>query len=143
MILAAHLDHVAFLQMPPEGITELAEVYGMTPGEAMRRNLAASVEAWTMLAGDEVLAMFGVAPVSLLERTGEFWIAGSVNICRHKLSFARQCRRFLPQMMRNYSEVLGILETHRTDVVRWAQWLGVEITPRDDRTSFMSLKRSA
>jgi hypothetical protein len=142
MILPAHANHVQFLQLTPEGIAELAAVYDMTPAEALRRNLAASSEAWTMFADDEVLAMFGVAPLSILERKGEFWIAGSVNICRHKLSFARQCRRFLPQLLKNWSEVVGILEHQRADVVRWAQWMGVQITPRDMRTSFMSLKAS-
>lgn len=142
MIVPAHADHVQFLQLTPEGIVELADVYAMTPAEALRRNLAGSSEAWTMLAGDEVLAMFGVAPLSLLEGKGEFWIAGSVNICRHKLSFSRQCRRFLPQLLSHWSEVVGILEHHRADIVRWAQWMGVEITPRDARTSFMLLKAS-
>lgn len=142
MILPAHVAHVQFLHLTPDGIAELASVYAMTPAEALRRNLAASSEAWTMFADNEVLAMFGVAPVSILERKGEFWIAGSVNICRHKLSFARQCRRFLPQLLAHWSEVVGVLEHHRADVVRWAQWMGVEITPRDARTSFMSLRAS-
>jgi hypothetical protein len=96
-----------------------------------------------MFAGEAVLAMFGIAPVNLLTRTGEFWIAGSIHICRHKLSFSRQCRRFLPTMMQPWAEVVGLLEHDRADVVRWAQWLGVTLTPRDARTSFMSLKPNA
>ncbi len=139
MILPAQVQHLQFLQLPPAGIAELASVYHMTPAEALRRNLAASSEAWTMLAGSDVLALFGVAPLSVLDRSGEFWIAGSVNICRHKLSFARQCRRFLPQLLSRWAQLSAVLE-HRDDVLRWARWMGVTLSPRDARTSFMHLR---
>jgi len=139
MIIPAHESHIARLVVPEAGAAELSQVYGMTLEEAMRRNLASSAEAWTMFSGEDVLCMFGVAPLSVMERRGEFWIVGSVNICRHRIAFGRQCRRFLPQLLANWDRLDGLLEHGRPEVVKWAQWLGTKITPVDARLSAMQL----
>lgn len=143
MIVPAHITHLSLLapHVTAEGRRELEEVYGMTPREALRRNMAASSEAWTMFAGADVLCMFGVAPLSVMDRSGEFWIVSTEYICRHRLAFARMCKRFLPQVLRNWEEVRGALEHQREDVVHWARWLGAEITPLNDRLSEMRLCR--
>ncbi len=141
MIIPAHVAHLPLITagVSDIGRRELAEVYGMTPEESVRRNLAASSESWTMFAGADALAMFGVAPISLISRQGEFWIVSTTHICNHRLAFARMCRQFLPRLLRDWDEVLGVLEHNRADVVRWAEWLGVQITPRNDRLSEMRL----
>lgn len=141
MIITAHESHVGLITraLPPAGITELAEVYRMTPEEAMRRNLASSTEAWTMFCGTEALAMFGVAPLSIMERRGEFWIAGTTHICQHRIAFGRMCRKFLPTLLANWDRLDGVLEHGRPEVVKWAQWLGTKITPLDTRLSTMQL----
>lgn len=140
MIIPARSAHFPLIELTPEGARELTEVYGMSLEETLRRNLAGSTRAWTMFCGTQVLCMFGIAPLSVLEGKGEFWVVGTVNICRHRLSFARQCKRFMPQLMADYREVWGVLEHGREDVVRWARWLGVEITPRDERLSDMWIR---
>lgn len=143
MIIPAHIAHFPLVELTPEGKRELAEVYGMSLQETLRRNLAGSSQAWSMFAGNDLLCMFGVAPVSMLDATGEFWIAGTVNICRHRLSFARQCRRFLPSLMANWTEVQAVFEHGRADILRWALWMGVEVQPVNERLSRMYLHRSA
>jgi hypothetical protein len=142
-IIPARPAHVPLVEscVTAEGARELSEVYGLTPHESLRRNLAASSEAWTMFAGEDALCMFGVAPLSILESHGEFWIVGTTHICRHRLAFARSCRLFLPRLLQNWSMLSGTLEHQRQDVVRWARWLGVEITPIDARLSGMRLCR--
>lgn len=142
MIIPATKEHVVLLEVTPEGARELAEIYQMTLAETMRRNLSGSTEAWSMFAGDELLCMFGIAPVSMLDAAGEFWIAGSVNICRHRLSFARQCRRFLPTLMANWTEVQAVFEHGRADILRWAKWMGVDVHPVNERLSRLYLYRS-
>lgn len=145
MIVPATPEHLPLIAaaMPSEGVRELAEVYGQNPEETLRRNLLASTEAWTMFHDTVPLAIFGVAPLSVMEGRGEFWVIGTTHICAHRLSFARSCRKFLPRLMRDWNEVIGLLEHGRPDVVKWAAWLGTKITPVDDRMSFMSIQRSA
>lgn len=140
MIVPATFDHLSRVVVPEASRRELAEVYGMTPEAALRHNFTISVDRWAMTSTDEVLAVFGVYPLSLLNRTGEFWIVSSEAVERHRFSFARQCRSFLPTLMTNWSELRGLLEHNRCDVLRWAQWLGVKTTPRDERMSYMVLE---
>lgn len=123
------------------GRKELAEVYGMSAEECLRRNLAASTEAWAMVKGETVLCLFGVAPLSVLEGLGEFWIVSTSHICGHRFAFARACRKFRPLLLERWSELRGVVEHSREDVVTWARWLGAEILPRDTRMSFFVLKR--
>lgn len=129
--------------LTPEGLKELAEVYGMSAHECLRRNFAASTEVWAMVKGETVLCLFGVAPLSILEGVGEFWIVSTTHICSNRFAFARMCRTFLPRLMEHWGELRGLVEHSRTDVTTWARWLGVQIVPRDERMSYFMLKRSA
>lgn len=141
MIIPATTAHLSLVEpyVSAEGVRELAEVYGVTPHETLRWNLIASIEAWTMFAGDDVLCMFGVGPLSILERHGEIWMVGTTHICRHRVAFARSCRLFLPRLLQNWSMLTGVLEHQRQDIVRWAHWLGIEMVPIDSRLSSMQL----
>lgn len=129
--------------LTPEGLKELAEVYGMSAQECLRRNFAASTEAWAMVKGETVLCLFGVAPLSVLEGVGEFWIVSTTHICSNRFAFARMCRAFLPRLMERWGELRGLVEHSRIDVMTWARWLGVQVIPRDVRMSYFVLKRSA
>ena len=140
MIIPTQPEHVALVApfVSADGVRELAEIYGMSVEEGLRRNLKSST-AWTMFCGPQVLAIFGIAPVSVMEGTGEFWIVSTTHICAHRIAFARQCRRFLPKMLEGWSEVACVLEHGRKDVLDWAQWLGAKVTPINDRLSRMVL----
>lgn len=134
----AHLEAIA-CAVSKQDADELRRVYGMSVAESLRRNMAASLETWTMFAGEEALAIFGVAPVSVMERRGEFWIVATSRICRHRLAFARQCKAFLPRLLSAWDEMACVLEHERADVVRWASWLGARITPINSTLSVMQL----
>lgn len=144
MIRPATADDFARLasHLTEAGRRELAEVYGMSGEESLRRNYAASSEAWTMVKGEAVLCLFGVAPLSILEGIGEFWIVSTTHICSNRFAFARMCRKFRPQIMMRWGELRGVIE-HREDVLTWARWLGAELAPRDTRTSYFLVKRGA
>jgi hypothetical protein len=137
MIIPATQEHVAMIaaEITPEGVTELAEVYGMTPAAAAQHNFDISPRKWTMFAEGEILAMFGVYPLEA-DGVGEFWIIGTQSICRHKVAFARSCRRFMPTVKDGWRELLCVLEHGRADVLKWALWCGARVKRIDDRLSF-------
>ena len=130
--------------IPAAGVRELAEVYGMTPAQAVANNFAQSVgHRWTMWAADVPLAMFGVMPLGVLGGIGEFYITGTTHICAHRFAFARMCKRFLPELLAHWTELRGALEHDRADVVKWADWLGVKRQRISDRISLMVLSESS
>lgn len=144
MIVEARRAHIPLIaaSQTEAGRRELAEVYGFTPTDALSRNFDISPDKWTMLVGDVPLAMFGVAPISVLGGTGEIWFCGSEAICLHKVAFARMCRRFLPRLFAEWRELHCLIEHGRADVMKWALWGGASITPADERMSRVVLRRN-
>lgn len=137
---ADHIHAVA-AAVTEEGAEELRTLFHMEPEEALRLSLAGSNQAWTMFAGNATIAIFGVAPISVLERRGQFWIVGTVHICKHRFAFARTCRLFLSTLFRRYDCLENELDHRNTEVVRWAKWLGVDLIPLTEHTSYMQLWR--
>ena len=142
MIREARIEDIPLIAdaITDEGRRELAEVYGMTPLETMESNFALPGKKWTMFSGDDALAMFGATPLTVLGNVGEFWIVSTVFVCRHRIAFSRLCRRFLPTLLAEHTELRGCLEHGRADVVKWAKWCGVKITPATERMSLMTLR---
>lgn len=142
MIVPTQSTHLPLIAaaVSQAGTQELAEVYGMTVHESLRRNVAASLESWTMFSQGDALCLFGIAPVSVMHKQGEFWIVSTTHIARHRFAFARLCKTFLPLLLSSWEEVSCVLEHQRSDVLRWALWLGAKVTPIDQRLSLMRLE---
>lgn len=124
------------------GMYELAEVYGYEPVQALERNLSLSSQSWTIEAGGEVLAMLGVAPVTILGDIGELWCVGAKAICRHRIAFARASQAFLRLAFARWSEIRCLIEYGNEDVSDWVRWLGGEVSPVNDRMGLLVLRRS-
>lgn len=122
--------------IPAAGVRELAEVYGMSPAQAVANNFARSAgHRWTMWAAGVPLAMFGAMPIGVLGGIGEFYIVGTTHICAHRVAFALMCRRALPELLAHWKELRAVFEHDREDVATWVRWFKVKTQRIDDRLS--------
>lgn len=144
-LIPATAEHIKPIveAMAQRDVTELRELFNQEPEETIRRGLAGSTSAWTMVGKDGPVVMFGVAPQCLFDSAGFFWIVATTRICSQRLAFAKATKRFLPVVFRDYVRLENILDHRHTDVVRWAEWLGAKLTKISENSSKMVLERSA
>ena len=142
MIVAATQEHADLVAdaLTEVGARELAEVYGMSPREAARHNLAISVSSWTLFVCGKPLLMFGVHCLSEAEKVGELWTLGTRHICAHRVAFARACARFLPEVRAGWRELRAAVETSNADVMKWTQWCGAKTSPMNERLTLVTLE---
>lgn len=142
-LVEATEDHVESLlaDLPQRSVTELADLFDSSPRDALTRAIASSTQAWTLAGKVGPVAMFGVAPVSVLEGSGVIWFMASGRICHERLAFAKATKRFLRVIFEHYATLQNIIDHRHADVVRWAQWLGAELAPVDANTSRITLRR--
>ena len=125
----ARAEHIPVLvaSIRPAARDQIAAVEGLGPAEVLRRNLAASDRAWIGWIDDDVAAIFGVVPASLLSDTGAPWMIGGLGIDRHPLAFLRRSRAVIDEMQRGYDLLRGYVRSGHQRALAWARWLGFEV----------------
>jgi hypothetical protein len=109
---------------------ELDAVFGplTDPLDAIGRSVMLSSHYWT-LAAAEPLAVFGVAPLSLLGGVGAPWLLGTEKIFTAPSALVREGRRYVQRMLAVYPHLLNYVDARNTRSVRWLARLGFEIQP--------------
>ncbi len=130
-ILPASEAH-AVAMAPHLRLADAAEVYatsGRTAEAALLAALRRSTQAWTCLVDGEPGCMWGVGPLSLVAGRGCPWLLGTVAIEQHPMTFLRQSRAYLRQMLHTYSRLENHVDARNTVSIRWLRWLGFTIEP--------------
>lgn len=122
----AHIRHARLIApiMRPRDVIEIRQLHDVGPIEAMRQALDASAYARTMFYGFEPLAMYGLAPFTLLASTARLWIFATSAIDRHPLAFARACRKHLVDLMKQCDQATNLIALDDLPALKWADWLG-------------------
>lgn len=101
---------------------------GVTPSEALVESVQSSSHAWAWLGDDgRVIAMFGVAPVSILSDTAIVWLLGSPSVDRHAVTFMRICRAYLDYISPTYPRLINYVDARYVRAVAWLRRLGFEV----------------
>ena len=127
----ARAEHIALLA-PVTREPDRQEVWASsrsTPEQALVRGLSVSSQAWTVFFDDEVAAMWGVAPVSLLSDTGAPWLLSSPAVDRHPLAFLRHSRALVDDLHEGYAVLRNYVDARYTVCIRWLRGLGFTIGP--------------
>src|SRR5208282_3127862 len=94
------------------------------PKAAMAVCLANSFYARTAFHELEPLAMYGLAPLSMLASHARAWCFGTQAIDRHRIAFARASRLALYALFGHCSLMTNVIDKNDAAAVRWVQWLG-------------------
>jgi len=100
------------------------ELVSQTPYDAIAHGVATSHLAYTLLDNDGTpVAILGVSapyPTGL----GAIWLLGTPGIEKVPMTFLRQSRHVLKDILTEYEGVFNYTLTSNTVHVRWLRWLG-------------------
>lgn len=100
---------------------------GLNPIEGLLQSLAGAQEAWTYRAQGQIVCVAGIAPRSLIGRTGVPWLLGAELVVRHRRSFMVETRRVVARWLTHFDALTNIVDARYEAAIRWLDWLGFEI----------------
>ena len=130
-IIEATLDHAEELGMRmryPDRREVWAAAHETSLG-AIINSLAVSRDAWTGLADDRVVCMFGVGSPMICSTVGVPWLLATTDLEKHARPFLRRNRKMVKQMMGNYSILRNFVDARNAASIRWLRWLGFRVLP--------------
>lgn len=125
-IIPAELEHIALIDTRGRQADrdEVMAAHGWTLAEGLRHSLAVSTMAWTGMVGDDPVAMFGVAPASLVSGKGIPWLLGTEDVPIHQMAFLRKNKPIVRQMNDLYPILENWVDDRNELSKRWLAWLG-------------------
>ncbi len=106
------------------------EVYaasGHTPLDGLRHSVSVTHGAKAGLVDDELVAIFGTAPVCVLGNVGVPWLLGADCVAKHAVPFLRLSRQYIAYVGRRYSVLTNHVDARNTTSIDWLEWLGFEL----------------
>jgi len=110
-------------RMRQEDVDEVKACSGLFPAEALLLGVEKSVECYTLWAGDQPLAMYGIVE-DQNPSIGCIWLLGSDLIYEHRVAFLRISRPWIERFQSQYPILYNYIDARNTVHIRWLQWLG-------------------
>jgi hypothetical protein len=109
---------------------EIRLIGGFTPYEAVALSIQASRgKAWSAWHKGRLVAVFGVADVSLLGGVGQPWALTSRVVDRIPKEYVLTSKRFLSVLRKQYSLLVTTIDARYGKALRWAEALGFTVHP--------------
>jgi hypothetical protein len=106
---------------------EIAASSRFSPRLAIRLSVLSATRAWAGFADEQLVCLFGVSPVSLIEGRGAPWMIGTPLVERYATAFLRRNKRFLPEMQERFTVLENYVDERNALAIRWLQWLGFQM----------------
>lgn len=103
---------------------------GVDFGEALARAVMLSSHLWTAADPTDLpIAIFGVAPVSLLAGVGSPWLLGTERVFDHPRTLVIEGRRYLSRMRETYPDLFNYVDARNEQSIRWLKRVGFTVHP--------------
>lgn len=100
----------------------------MTPADAIARAVLLSSHCWVVTAHDgEPVAIFGAAPVSLIESVGSPWFLSTERAYEYPRALVIEGRRYLSRMRETYSHLYNYVDARNDRSIRWLSRIGFKL----------------
>lgn len=128
-IIQATKKHIELLapNLRQEDMAEIWASSKSTPLEALTRAFNLPGECWALMNGDEVICMFGVARLYILDSKGSPWMLASDEISKHYLYFLRESKKYVKIIKSRYENLENYVDARNKISIKWLRWLGFEI----------------
>lgn len=128
-IILATLEHAADLapRMREADRLEAMAAHGRSPLMCTRFSVMLSWEAWTGIVGNDVVCMFGVAPLAMAGGVGCPWLLGSDAVERHGMAFARRNKPMVKGWLNTFPILRNHVDARHLVAIRWLHWIGFDI----------------
>lgn len=109
-------------------VTELAALGEDNPLRGIARSVMRSSAYWAF--GDhEPIAVFGVAPLSLLGGTGIPWLLGTGRLFRFPGALVREGHRYVERMLALFPHLENHVDARNEASIRWLAHIGFKVHP--------------
>lgn len=131
MIRPSRMEDVTALAPNMRAIDRLEcwEMGRHKPLEALVAGLNESLWSKTALIEGEPVAIFGVAPHSLLGQVASPWMLAVDGIERHARHIVRYSRGYVEGMLNDFARLENWVHAENDVSIRWLRWCGFEIGP--------------
>lgn len=88
-----------------------------------------SAFAFAALESRGIIAIWGVAPVTLLGSRAAPWCLFSHLAMDHRRAIARHSRALLRPIVERFPDLVNLVDSRNEPAIRWLRWLGFDIGP--------------
>ncbi|WP_027859251.1 hypothetical protein [Marinobacterium jannaschii] len=124
--ILGHAEHIA-AHMRIADINEIWAASLSTPEESLIKGIKRSTPAMTGLVDGRPVAMFGVAPMSVMTGVGAPWLLGTDEVDQVSLSFLKHSRAMVTQWKQDHALLYNYVDARNAASIRWLKWLGFTI----------------
>ncbi|API59639.1 hypothetical protein BSL82_10175 [Tardibacter chloracetimidivorans] len=108
----------------PSDEAEIVAAAGAAPVITIARSLALSTYATAVDRDGELMALYGVAPLSLLGDVGTPWLLATPQLARHARPLTRTARQYVVDALRFYPVLQNYVDVRNTASIRFLSRLG-------------------
>ncbi len=123
-----HLEELA-ANMRADDVREIWATGFTDVRQALRISTTLSTHMATVVHGDRVLCVFGVAPVSLAGRVGSPWLLGTPLLLQNLRALVPRVQPYIHTMLRAYPTLENHVHAHNTASVMWLRRAGFTLHP--------------
>ncbi len=99
---------------------------GVDPKEALTVSFKQSSACFSLLLEGEIIAMFGIAPKSLLGNTAILWCLTSSGVEKVRVFFGKQSKKYVSCFLNQYAVLENWVDSRYERSIHWLKWLGAE-----------------
>ena len=112
-------------EMRPADRAEVIAASGPDVQHTLERSIQMSTHCWAAERGDELLALFGFAPVSLIGGIGSPWLLGTPAVDRLPGALTRLARSYVQSIRETtYPVLMNYVDARNTQSIRWLKRMG-------------------
>jgi hypothetical protein len=131
---AQDIAHVAEHLRPADRQELRASRGGNLPfADIIARAVLVSSQVWVWAEGaeDTPVAIFGVAPISLLDGLGSPWFLSTERAYKSPRSLVANGRHYIAKMRESYPNLLNYVDARNDKSIRWLKHLGFTLHPAE------------
>ena len=130
-MVVASTKHVQALldDIRPEDAAEVEATTSEDMYTLIARHIKKSNESWSVFNDDKLVAILGVASLSLVSGIGTPWALSTNEATKHKRVFMKASRILMDNWLIKYPILICYIDARYKKALRWAKWLGFTIHP--------------
>jgi hypothetical protein len=100
------------------------EATGLSARRVMKISIDASDVVRTIEFEGKVAAIWGYSASSVMGSTAHLWLLSSAVVEEHPVSFSRETRRLVREMLELYPRLIIDVDSRHEKAQKWTRWLG-------------------
>ena len=123
-IRPANIEDALHINVRECDVREIWRTSLSDPNIAIRRSIIASRDVWTALWDGEIMAVFGVADKSVVNKVGSPWLLASDLLLEHKREFITNTKIYMEEVKQGYDLLTNYIDDDNKITQIWLEYLG-------------------